>query len=135
VTASSSSSSSGLLGEKVESGVFVIRTVPLEPPISGAASSSPGDASFTSGNASFTSGGASCLPAAGEVATDLLKDLQSAPFSWLIVSRLQCPIIALPGEKECIGWLNESIDQISIKTPNTKCRLLLKFSSKGTGGR
>jgi hypothetical protein len=94
-----SSSSSGSLGEKVESGVFVIRTVPLEP-ISGAASSSPGDASFTSGDASFTSGGASCLPAAGEVVTDLLKDLQSAPFSWLIVSRLQCPIIALPGEKE-----------------------------------
>jgi hypothetical protein len=101
VTASSSSSS-GSLGDKVESGVFVIRTVPLEPPISGAASSSTGDASFTSGGASFTSGGASCLPAAGEVATDLLKDLQSAPFSWLIVSRLQCPIIALPGEKKCI---------------------------------
>ncbi len=96
MTASSSSSSSGgSLGEKVESGVFVIRTVPLEPPISGAASSSPGDASFTSG-------GASCLPAAGKVATDLLKELQSAQFSWLIVSRLQCPIIALPGEKECI---------------------------------
>jgi hypothetical protein len=103
-----SSSSGGSLGEKVESGFFVIRTVPLEPPISEAAS-------FTSGDASFTSGGASCLPVAGEVATDLLKDLQSAPFSWLIVSRLQCPIIALPGEKEC---LNESLTVVVVLIKN-----------------